>query len=501
MKLLQYYLLCCLATTLTAQTNTEIHLFDIINDGNTTSLVNGKNISNNEGYDSQPQFLAKNVLIYAGTREGQTEIMQYTRGTTRVFNKTTSGSEYSPQFIVGKRGISAVRLDTTGLQRLYAYLPRKEETPVLIKDAVVAYFTWVDEQTIVSADIVDSELHLVVHNTSTAQSTDLAIAVGRSFHKIPNTNLVSFIDKTEDAWVVKSIDPSSLKIEEITVLIPGVEDIAWLPDGSLLAAKENTLFIKRKDAQWTSFYSFDDEDLKNISRFAIDSEGSQIAIVSEVSPGKTVDKHLKPFNDRNLNAFTNSFTEDVVVRNFFKDTLYTGRNALRDHYEAYFKKTTTSKVAVLNRIIKDNIVIDEEEVTGNGVTHKQATIYEVGNGKIASMTIIKDNPTAPNPVSTVDTQLKAYNEGNIAGFMDLYTDDIALYSYPYIPEITERSVITKTYGDMFTQLPDLEAVINNRIVIGNISIDHEKLNANGNTWYGVAINEVLNGKISRVTFL
>jgi hypothetical protein len=52
MKLLHSYLLCFLATTLAAQTNTEIHLFDIVNDGKTTTLVNGKNISNNEGYDS-----------------------------------------------------------------------------------------------------------------------------------------------------------------------------------------------------------------------------------------------------------------------------------------------------------------------------------------------------------------------------------------------------------------------------------------------------------------
>lgn len=501
MKLLQCYLLCFLATTLAAQTNTEIHLFDIINDGTKASLVNGKNISNNEGYDSQPQFLAKDILIYAGSLEGQTEIMQYTRGTTRVFNKTTSGSEYSPQFIVGKRGISAVRLDTTGLQRLYAYLPRKEETPMLIKDAVVAYYTWVDAQTIVSADIVEDDLHLVIHNIKTGRSNDLGITVGRSFHKIPNTNLVSFIDKSEDAWVVKSIDPSSLKIEEITALIPGVEDIAWLSDGSLLAAKENTIFIKRKDAQWTSFYSFDDEDLKNISRFAIAADGSQIAVVSEVSPGKTVDKHLKPFNERNLNAFADSFTEDVVIRNFFKDTLYTGRDALRNHYETYFKKTATSKVAVLNRIIKGNIVIDEEEVTVNGVTNRQATIYEVRNGKIASMSFIRDNRDATDPEPTVDKQLKSYNEGDIEGFMDLYTDSIALYRYPTVPELTERSVITKTYGDMFTQLPDLKAIINNRIVIGNITIDHEKLFANGNTWYGVAINEVLNGKINRVTFL
>jgi len=484
-----------------AQTNTEIHLFDMTLDGEKTTLTKGKNISNNEGYDSQPYFLAKNILLYSGTNNGQTEIMQYTRGTSRVFNYETSGGEYSPQFIPGKRGVSAVRLDTSGVQRLYTYLPKKKETPVLIKDAIVAYYTWADAQTIVSADIVDEDLHLVIHNLITGRSNDLGINVGRSFHKIPNTNLVSFIDKTQDAWVVKSIDPSSLKIEEITTLIPGVEDIAWLPDGSLLAAKENTLFIQRKDAKWATFYSFEDEDLKNISRFAIASDGSQIAIVSEVSPGKTVDKHIKPFNESDLKALVNSFTKDVVVSNFFKDTLYTGREALRNHYAKYFKKTGTSNVSVLNRIIKGNKVIDQEEITVNGISSKQATIYEVRDGKIASMTFIKDTQNVPDPEPTVDAQLKTYNDGDIKGFMSLYTDNVSLFRFPSTPQFTTRESITTTYSDMFKRLPDLKATIINRIVIGNITIDHEKLDASGNTWYGVAINEVIAGKINKVTFL
>lgn len=502
MKLLNSLLILCTVGTLAAQTNTEIHLFDVVTDGDKTTISNGQNISNSEGYDSQPFFLAKDVLIYAGARNGNTEILQYTKGKVRQFNNPTEGGEYSPQFIEGKRGISAVRLDPDGLQRLYAYLPRKEETPLLIKESKVAYYVWADENTIVAADIVENDLHLVIHDLKTKTDNDLGISVGRSFHKIPNTELISFIDKSTENWIVKSIDPKTQEIKEITPLIPGLpmEDIAWLPDGSLLATLEDSIIIKRKDSEWAVFYNFDDDNLKNLSRITVSPEGSQLAVVSEVSPGEAVDKHIEPFNNRDLDAFANAFTEDVVVRNYFSDTLSVGRDRLRENYKNYYERTPSSQVKVLNRIVHKKIVIDEEEATINGKTKRHATIYEVRNGKIASMTFIQNSNTTSDPVPAVEAQLKTYNNTDIDGFMKLYTDDIAFFRYPTTPEMTTREEVRKTYDRIFKQTPDLNAIIKNRIVIGNFVIDQEKVSADGDTWYGVVVNEVVGGKINRIVF-
>lgn len=502
MNLLKSLLLLCVAGTITAQTNTEIHLFDLSKDGDKRVLSNGKNISNAEGYDSQPYFLSNNALIYAGTRDGNTEILQYTNGKEQVFNTTTEGGEYSPQPIPGGRAISAVRLDPDGHQRLYSYTARGKESTALVKDAVVAYYAWHDDITIVAADIVDNDLHLVIHDISQDKSNDLGISVGRSFHNIPNTELISFVDKTEDVWVVKSINPKTLEIKEITPLIPGleIEDIAWLPDGSLLATMEDTIIIKRKDSNWAVFHLFDDDNLKNLSRIAVSPDGSQLAIVSEVSPAEAVDKHIQPFNSRDLEAFSNSFTEDVVVRNYFSDTLYIGRDRLRQGYKNYFERTPSSHVEVLNRIVYKKIVIDEEKVTVNGKIKRQATIYEVRNGKIASMTFIQNSKTASDPTPTVEAQLKTYNNRDLDGFMKLYTEDIMFFKYPTVPEMTTREAVQETYKGIFNQTPDLNAVIKNRIVIGNLVIDYEKVSGNGDSWYGLVINDVVDGKINRIVF-
>ena len=60
-----------------SQMNTEIHLFDITSENEKLKVVNGKNISNNDGYDSQPHFYNDNLVLFASSRKGQTDIGKY----------------------------------------------------------------------------------------------------------------------------------------------------------------------------------------------------------------------------------------------------------------------------------------------------------------------------------------------------------------------------------------------------------------------------------------
>lgn len=281
MKCMLTTLLLAISALLGAQAETEIYLFDLILETDTPTLSNQRNISNNEGYDSQPFFLTNDILIYAGTRDGNTEIIQYADGTSTQFNHPTLGGEYSPQFMPGKRGVSAVRLDPDGLQRLYSYLPRAEQTPVIVEDAVVAYYTWANATTIVGADIVDEDLHLVIHDLETSESHDLEIIVGRSFHKIPDTDLISFVDKSSTRWVVQSINPKTQEIKKITSLPEAIEDITWLPNGAIIGTKGQTLYINRDRKQWEVLYTFKTEGVKNLSRVAVSPDGAQLALVAE----------------------------------------------------------------------------------------------------------------------------------------------------------------------------------------------------------------------------
>ena len=85
--------------------------------------------------------------------------------------------------------------------------------------------------------------------------------------------------------------------------------------------------------------------------------------------------------------------------------------------------------------------------------------------------------------------------------MDTYGEDISLYNYPAEKRSQGKEEMRKSYADFFASTPDLHCELKNRIVIGNKVIDEEKITANGNTFSAVAIYEVEDGKISKVTFL
>jgi hypothetical protein len=59
----------------------------------------------------------------------------------------------------------------------------------------------------------------------------------------------------------------------------------------------------------------------------------------------------------------------------------------------------------------------------------------------------------------------------------------------------------KSYETFFTNTPNLYCEIEKRIVIGNKVIDHEKVRAGNKTFSAVAVYEVKNGKIIKVTFI
>ncbi|MDH7447186.1 hypothetical protein [Aquimarina sp. 2201CG14-23] len=83
---------------LSAQSNSEVYLFDIIEKEGSLTLSNQRNISNNEGYDNQPSFYNDNIVLFSSTRNKQTDIAIYNIRDAKVdwISDTKQGGEYSP---------------------------------------------------------------------------------------------------------------------------------------------------------------------------------------------------------------------------------------------------------------------------------------------------------------------------------------------------------------------------------------------------------------------
>lgn len=411
-----------------SQSETEIFMFDIETKGSKIELTNAKNISDNKGYDNQPSFLSDNKIIFASTRSGQTDIVQYfTTHGSKIWLNYTDASEYSPLKIPNKNAVSAVRLDLDGKQRLYSYSLSNGTSTPLIKDLVVAYYTWFDENNIVSAVIEGDNLNLYVTDLKDRKNRNYDTKVGRSFHRIPNSNLVSFISKkNKKQWQIKSLDPITGEIKLLANTIVGVEDICWLNGRTILSGKGSSLYklTLNRDNSWKKIADLSAEGITKISRLAVNSASSKLLLTAELadfvnatkSTIKTpeeislaemnrqteknnaentvrlsliIQKQLDAYNAQDLEAFLATYTDDIKLYNYPNELLSEGKDQMRKDHIAWFQRTPDLKATVKKRIVIGNKVIDEEQVTAKGEIFNTVAIYEVRNGQISKVTFIQ----------------------------------------------------------------------------------------------------------------
>jgi len=292
-KFLKYFLTLLLSLgcfALKAQTNTEVFLLDLTVKDETISLSTPKNISNNPGYDNQPSFYNDNLMLFASTRNEQTDINSYAINKDRIawISDTPTGSEYSPLKVPGEKNVSAIRLDTNGMQRLYSYDKESGVSELLLKDLKVGYHVWFTKEILVTSVLVENRMDLFVSNLKNHSNYKFYKNVGRSFHKIPNTMRVSFINKQGKIPELMSLDPLSGEIEKIIELPEGVEDVCWMINGTVLAGQKNRImkFKPGTDTQWLVTAEISPAILTNITRLATNNLSTKLAVVAEVVTAK-----------------------------------------------------------------------------------------------------------------------------------------------------------------------------------------------------------------------
>ncbi|MEP5912245.1 MAG: steroid delta-isomerase, partial [Flavobacteriaceae bacterium] len=386
-------LLLIVSSTAIGQSNTEIYLFDLNMELGNPVLSNPKNISNNEGYDNQPSFLNNNTVLFSATRDDQTDILRFNieEGSTSIWiSNTPTGSEYSPLKIPGKDAISAIRLDLDGLQLLYQYNPRTGDSEPLLENLKVGYHTWYNDSIVVSSVLVADRMDLVVSNIKDGSNKTLQRNVGRSLWKIPNTNLISYISKEKKEWEIKSINPLSGVTEKIAQTYKNAEDMCWLNQTTMLTGSGKSIlkFDTTLDIQWQKTMKFEQDEINDITRMAINQNGNRLAFVSEESPVNIVQKQVNTFNNEDLYGFVSCYSESVLAQRFPNDTMYVGKTKMTESYKRFYQNTESAKVEVNQRIRIGNKVIDEEFTLVDGRKGHQVAMYEIKNGLIASMTFI-----------------------------------------------------------------------------------------------------------------
>ena len=243
----------------------------------------------------------------------------------------------------------------------------------------------------VATVLVENRMDLAVINMKDKKHRIVQKNVGRSLHKIPSTDLVSYIDKSKKQWEIKSMDPVSGATSIIGKTYENEEDISWLNENTLITGHEKSLltFNIKNGVDWKPLITFDQEEINKISRIAVNSSKTRLAFVAEDSPSKIVQKQLDAYNARDIDAFLDTYSENVKLYTFPNQLLSEGKTAMESQYGSFFENTPDLHCSIKNRIVIGNKVIDEESVTANGSTFSAVAIYEVANGKIVKVTFLR----------------------------------------------------------------------------------------------------------------
>lgn len=282
MKQLLPILLAAASHLVIAQSASEIYLFDI----NTTTLklTNGTNITRHTGYDNQPFFHpTKPVLYYASfDGEGRSDIKFYDYQAGKTNNLTsTPEREYSPTPTPDGKYISCIIQRDNGAQDLGKYPMEGGEAIVLIDDLIVGYHTWVNEKSLVLF-VLGEPPTLRWYDLPTKTDSVLQSHIGRSLHKVPGKNAISFVHKPAgEAWPIMQFDYNSRKVSTLVPTLPGREDLCWTPDGKILMSDGGKILVydpKNPAAQWQVLAM--DSNIREITRLAISADGQKLAVVA-----------------------------------------------------------------------------------------------------------------------------------------------------------------------------------------------------------------------------
>lgn len=118
-----------------------------------------------------------------------------------------------------------------------------------------------------------------------------------------------------------------------------------------------------------------------------------ISFAQNITPSQVAQKQLDAYNQKNLEAFLQPYSDSVKIFNFPKQLLYQGKEQMRVVYGNMFKKTPDLHCTLINRTNLGNIVVDKEYV----VFDKQKpaveviAIYKINNEKITEVYFIRNN--------------------------------------------------------------------------------------------------------------
>ena len=243
------------------------------------------NITNRVGYDNQPAFDGS-TIYYTAQHEGQTDIYKFEDAKHVRFTNTPE-SEYSAALTPDAKALTVVRVERDSTQRLWRF-PLDGSAPSLVLRDIkpVGYFAWLDTTTL-ALFVLGSPNSLQIADTRSGQGRVVANNIGRSIQRVPGTRRASFVQRVDDKWILKTVDPTprtdgSWEIETVATLPDSADYVVWQSRDNLLTAAGSKLFrLRRPSKRWEQIADLAQHGIHRISRLALHPNGRELALVAD----------------------------------------------------------------------------------------------------------------------------------------------------------------------------------------------------------------------------
>jgi hypothetical protein len=278
------------------QSPTDIYLFSLADGLQALGAAKPQPIATTSGYENQPHFDRDGRrILFTANRDGkQTDIYEFDRttGRTQQLTRTPEG-EYSPTVPavrptaarLARDGFTVIRVEPDGTQRLWQF-DRRGHDPVLVLTDIkpVGYHAWIDGDRL-ALYVLGEPATLQLAQVSTGAGEIVARDIGRTLRLVPGTTLVSFVQReSEGQYSIKSLDPSSGRIETMTGTAEGSldRDYEWLPDGRtvLMSAGTKVLAWTRATSTWREVLDVSKHGLGAVTRLAVSPSADALAVVT-----------------------------------------------------------------------------------------------------------------------------------------------------------------------------------------------------------------------------
>lgn len=244
------------------------------------------NITSRAGYDNQPAWVGA-AIYYTSQGAGQTDIHQWSDGTSSGPVVRTTESEYSAALTPDGMAYTVVRVERDSTQRLWRF-PLGGGTPEVVLPDIkpVGYFAYLDSTTL-ALFVLGSPNTLQIADTRTGKGTVVTTDIGRSIQRVPGTRRASFTQRSDGRTLLLTVDATpraggAFAIDTVTALPDSAEYVTWRSTTHVYSGAGSRIFqLRLPGGEWEVVADLGRQGIRRISRLALSPDGSQLAFVAE----------------------------------------------------------------------------------------------------------------------------------------------------------------------------------------------------------------------------